>query len=150
MDGIKEDYCGFYDAENDVIYDDYIIDVTLDSKDRIWAMMDDGETVTVYDKDKGITTGKLPVSDVMTLALPDDGRSIYACTEDENENYRMFCIPTHEDGAENKDPEKSAPEICVIKTEDGTTATFKRVFCMKNIAAVQIDDRIYVVDLNNA
>ena len=150
MNGIKESYCGFYDAENDMIYDDYIIDVTLDIQDRIWALMDDGETVTVYDNDGGITTGKLPVTDVITVALPDDGSCIYACTEDKNDNYRLFCIATPEKGMGNKGSEESAPEICAIKTEDGTAVTFKSISCMKSIAAVQIEDMLYVIDLNNA
>ena len=142
-DGSREDVGRFYDEDTEGPTDDFVIDLTLDKEDRIWAMLNDGNTALVYDKDGSITTYELPVLDVNALALPDDCSCLYASSQDEDGGYMTFRIPMTEEEVEDEEP-----EICSIRTPEGNA-----VFCdgsafLKNIIAAIVDGVIYVIDLN--
>ena len=144
-DGDRKDIGCFYDEDTEAPSEDYVIDVTLDRQERIWAMLDDEETAVMYDKDGSLTVYSLPVSGVSALAVPDDCSCLYASSQDEQEEgcYWLFRIPMTEDDEKDDDP-----EICAVQTPEGNAVFNDGSSFLKNIMAALIDDVIYVIDLN--
>lgn len=144
-DGERKDLGCFYDEDTVEPSEDYVIDVTLDRQERIWAMLNDEETAVMYDKDGSLTVYSLPVFGVSVLALPDDCSCLYASSQDEEEegSYWLFRIPMTEDDAEDEEP-----EICAVQTPEGNAVFTDGSSFLKNIMAALIDDVIYVIDLN--
>ena len=144
-DGERKDIGCFYDEDTEEPSEDYVIDVTLDRQERIWAMLSDEETAVMYDKDGSLTVYSLPVPDVSALAVPDDCSCLYASSQDEEEedSYWLFRIPMTAD-----DEEDEEPEICAVQTPEGNAVFTDGSSFLKNIMAALIDGVIYVIDLN--
>ena len=143
-DGERKDISCFYDEDTEEPSEDYVIDVTLDRQERIWAMLDDEETAVMYDKDGSLTVYSLPISGVSALAVPDDYSCLYASSQDEEEAdcYWLFRIPLTED-----DEEDEEPEICAVQTPEGNAVFTDGSSFLKNIMAALIDGVIYVINL---
>ena len=143
-DGERKDISCFYDEDTEEPSEDYVIDVTLDRQERIWAMLDDEETAVMYDKDGSLTVYSLPISGVSALAVPDDCSCLYASSRDEEEEdcYWLFRIPLTED-----DEEDEEPEICAVQTPEGNAVFTDGSSFLKNIMAALIDGVIYVINL---
>ena len=143
-DGDRKDIGCFYDEDTEEPSEDYVIDVTLDRQERIWAMLDDEETAVMYDKDGSLTVYSLPISGVSALAVPDDCSCLYASSQDEEEEgcYWLFRIPMTED-----DEEDEEPEICAVQTPEGNAVFTDGSSFLKNIMAALIDGVIYVINL---
>ena len=142
-DGSREDISHFYDEVIGGEPEDFVIDVTLDNQDRIWAVLSDTETAVMFDRKGSITTWSLPVPDVTALVMPSDGSCIYASSEDVEVGYTMFRIPIS-----GKDIIDEELEICAIKTPKGDAVFSDGYSFLKNLAAAIIDDVIYIVNLD--
>jgi hypothetical protein len=144
LDGTFDDFGTFYNKETGETADEYIEDVTLDAQDRVWAVMDNGTTLVMHEKDGSTKTYDLLVGYVDTVAMPDDLSLLYSSTiGDEDDKYMIFCYRMEAGELVDEDP-----SLCVIQTPDGDTGFSSGTTTMKNIMATLIDGVIYTVDLN--
>ena len=138
-DGTQQDIPRFSEEDTG----DFVIDVTLDTQERIWTLLSDAETAVIYDTDGSIMSYSLPVSNVSALAVPKDRRCIYATSEDEKAGCILFRIPMTTEGEEDEEP-----VLCAVRTPEGDALINQSCSFLKNIMAAIIDNVLYIIDLD--
>lgn len=114
---------------------------TFDIDERMWALLYDMHTVVRFEKDGSITKRWIPCLYAEAITLPDDKKGVFAIVE-ERSDYSLNYIPMNGQEFENKSYK------CVIRTETGDKSGFIYYSMCKNIAALQADNMVYIVDLN--